>query len=411
MLSLPTPFLSVMAVFAPVFSKPVWPHVNVLLTGASLAPGKRTVTSALCVRGLSAAAHCQTYHRVLKRAVWSPLGASRLLLRLLVAVLVPSGVVVLGLEETIERRRGAHMKANGIYRDPVRSSRAHFVKVSGLRWRCWMLLTPRRWANRVWALPLMTVLCPAEHVYEPRGRRAQPLVQRAWQMIHVVVRGLPGRVVVFVAARSDAALEGLHQVSKWPRASLITRLRLDAALDDPSPAREPGHIGRPRLKGNRRPTLEAVLADEETPWSQLTIEPWYGDGPRAVAVATDTAVGYHAGKPPVPSRWGLIRDPDQSFEPQALLSTHLDQTPEQRLTWLSRRWTMAVTCEEARAPLGLETQRQWNAHAMARTTPAWLSLYSLVTLTAPQLLHKGTLIVRTTAWYAKVPPTFSDAMA
>jgi hypothetical protein len=130
-----------------------------------------------------------------------------------------------------------------------------------------------------------------------------------------------------------------------------------------------------------------------------------------VEVATDTAVWSHAGKPPVPIRWGLIRDPDQGFEPQAFLSTDLDHTPEQMLTWCIRRWTMEVTFEEARAHLGLETQRQWKAHAIARTTPALLSLYSIVTLTAHQLLQKGALIVRTTAWYAKVHPTFSDAMA
>jgi hypothetical protein len=121
----------------------------------------------------------------------------------------------------------------------------------------------------------MTALCPSEHFYEQRGRGAQTLVQRAWQMIHVVVRWLPGRVVVFVADRRDAALELLHQVSTWPHASLITRLRLDAARYDPSRAREPGHIGRPRLKGNRRPTLEAVWADEDTPWSQLQTSPTF----------------------------------------------------------------------------------------------------------------------------------------
>ena len=410
-LSLPTPFVSVIAVFAPVFSKPVWQHAKVLLTGAILTPGKRTVTSALCVMGLSAAAHVQSDHRVLNRAVWSPLGASRLLLRLLVAVFVPAGGGVCGLDETIERRRGDTIQAKGIYRDAVRSSRSHVVKVSGLRWRCGMLLTPMSWAHRVWALPFRTVLCPSEPFYEQRGRGAQTLVQRAWQMIPVVVHWLPGRVVVFVADSSYAALELLHQVSQLPQARLITRLRLDAALYDPAPAREPGHIGRPRLKGNRRPTLEAVLADEDTPWSQLTIAPWYGDGPRKVEVATDRAVWYHAGKPPGPVRWVLIRDPAQSFEPQAFLSTDLDHTPEQILTWFLRRWTLDVTFEEARAHLGMETQRQWSAPAIARSTPALLSLYAIVTLTAHQLLQQGALIVRTTAWYAKVHPTFSEAMA
>jgi hypothetical protein len=80
----------------------------------------------------------------------------------LVAVFIFRGVVVLGLDDTSERRRGAPITAPGIYRDPVRSSHAHMVKASGLRWRACMLLTPLAWANRVWALPVLTVLCPAE---------------------------------------------------------------------------------------------------------------------------------------------------------------------------------------------------------------------------------------------------------
>src|SRR5262249_18973236 len=166
MLSLPIAFSSVMGVFAPVFSRPVWQHVKVLLTGAVLAPGQRTVTAILRIMGHSAAADFQTYHRVLNRAVWSPLTASRLLLRLLVAVSIPRGVVGCGLDDTIERRRGEQMQAKGIYRDPVRSSHTHFVKVSGLRWLCCMVLTPIAWANRVWALPFLTVLCPSERFYE-----------------------------------------------------------------------------------------------------------------------------------------------------------------------------------------------------------------------------------------------------
>jgi hypothetical protein len=411
MLSLPTTFISVIAVFAPVFSKPVWQHVKVLITGAILAPGRRTVTAALQVMGLSTEPRFQSYHRVLNRAVWSPLTASRLLLRLLVAVFVPWGVVVCGLDDTIERRRGDHIRAKGIYRDPVRSSHSHVVKVSGLRWLCCMLLTPMTWAGRVWALPFMTVLCPSERFYEQQGRRHQTLVERAWQIIHVVVRWLPGRTLVFVADSSYAVLELLHQVSGLPRASLITRLRLDAALYDPPPAREPGQMGRPRLKGDRRPTLEAMLGDEDTIWSKLTIEPWYGDAPREVEVATDTAVWYHSGKPPLLLRWVLIRDPHKGFGPQALLSTNLDHTPQQILTWFIRRWTMEVTLEEARAHLGMETQRQWNARAIARTTPALLSLYSIITLIAHQLFQKEATRVRVTAWYANIRPTFADTIA
>jgi hypothetical protein len=324
---------------------------------------------------------------------------------------VPWGVVVCGLDDTSERRRGVHMSARGLDRDPVRSAHAHVVKVSGLRWLCGLLLTPRPWAGRIWALPWMTVLCPSERFDAPQGRRHQPLVERAWPIIHGVVRWWPRRDLVCVADRRDAVREWLHQVREWPRARLITRLRLDAALDDPPPPREPGQLGRPRLKGDRRPTLEAVWADEETLWSQLTIERWDGDAPREGEVAPESAVWSHSGKPPRRLRWVLIRDPHQGFEPQALWSTHLDHTPEQILTWCIRRWTIEVTPEEARAPLGLETPRQWKARAMARTTPALLSLSAIVTLTAHQLLQKEATIVRATAWYANMRPTCAEAMA
>src|SRR5499427_2319968 len=232
MLSLPIAFSSAIGVFAPVFSRPMWQHVQVLLTGAVLAPGQRTVTAILRIMGLSTAPNFQTYHRVLNRAVWSPLYASRLLLRLLVAVFVPSGVVLFGLDDTIERRRGEQITAQGIYRDPVRSSHAHMVKASGLRWLACMLLTPIAWAQRVWALPFLTVLCPSERFYVQRGRRHQTLLERAWQSIRVVRRWVPGHEVACVADSSFAALELLDKVQALPRASMITRLRLDAALYD-----------------------------------------------------------------------------------------------------------------------------------------------------------------------------------
>ena len=411
MLSLPIAFSSAIGVFAPVFSRPVWQHVKVLLTGAVLAPGQRTVTAILRIMGRSAAPDFQTYHRVLNRAVWSPLTASRLLLRLLVAVFIPRGVVIFGLDDTIERRRGEQIKAKGIYRDPVRSSHTHVVKASGLRWLACMVLTPLSWADRVWALPFLTALCPSERFYEQRGRRHQPLTARAWQLMRLVVRWLPGREMVFVADSSFAALELLDKVATLPRASVSTRLRLDAALYAPPPRRAPGTTGRPRLKGKRRPTLEAVLADEKTQWTTLTVDDWYGEGPREVEVATDTAVWYHTGKPPVAIRWVLIRDPQERFKPQALLSTNLEQTCAQMLAWFVRRWTMEVTFEEARAHLGMETQRQWNDRAIARTTPALLSLYSIITLNAHLLIEQGMTCVRSTAWYRKTRPTFADAMA
>ena len=159
---LPKDYLTLIAVFAPVFSRRVWRHVQVLLVGAILAPGRRTVTALLRVMGLSDERHFQTYHRVLNRAVWSSLEVSRILLGILVSTFAAAGTIVLGLDETIERRWGAKIKARGIYRDPVRSSRSHFVKASGLRWLSAMLLVRIPWAEKVWALPFLTELAPSE---------------------------------------------------------------------------------------------------------------------------------------------------------------------------------------------------------------------------------------------------------
>ena len=106
-----------------------------------------------------------------------------------------------------------------------------------------------------------------------------------------------------------------------------------------------------------------------------------------------------------------MRDPHEHGQPHAWWSTHLEHPPAQMLTWFVRRWTMEVTWEEARAHLGMETQRQWNDRAIARATPALVSLYSIMTLTAHLLIEKGATGVRSTAWYSKTRPTFSDAMA
>jgi hypothetical protein len=411
MLTVPVALTRLIVKFAPVFSKRVWEHVQVLLVGALLAPGKRTVTAVLRVMGLSQERQFQKYHRVLNRAQWSSLAVARLLLEMVVHTFVPAGPVVIGIDDTLERRRGEKIKARGIYRDPVRSSRSHMVKASGLRWLCAMVLAEIPWAGRVWALPFLTALCPSERYHQQRGQRHKTLPEWAGQLLGLLHRWLPGREVVVVADSSYAVIELLKRVSDTPDVSLITRLRLDAALYDPAPPRVPRQNGRPRKKGARHPTLQQVLSDPATKWSTVRVNNWYGGGAREVEICTDTAVWYHTGLPPVALRWVLIRDPQGAFEPQALVTTHLDHAPTQVLGWFVRRWTMEVTFEEARAHLGLETQRQWNDWAIGRTTPALFGLYSLVTLIGHALLQTKARVVRTAAWYAKTRPTFSDALA
>jgi hypothetical protein len=412
MLLVPKAFANFMTTFTPLFTKRVWQHVQVLLVGAILTPGKRTVTAALRVMGLAHVKSFQQYHRVLSRDVWSTLEGSRLLLHLLVHTLAPTGPLVMGLDDTIERRRGAKIQAKGIYRDPVRSSHSHVVKASGLRWLSLMLLVPLPWAKRVWALPFLTVLAPSERYHQERGQRHKKLTDWARQMLLMVRRWVPERSLVLVTDSSFAVLTLLWRLSRLAQPICsITRLRWDAALYEPAPLRKPRQNGRPRVKGQRLPTLAQVLASPATPWATATVRGWYGARERVVQLVSATAVWYHSGMPALPIRWVLVRDPQEEFEPQALLCTDLTVDPIQILEWFVLRWCLEVTWQEARAHLGMETQRQWNALAIARTTPALLGLFSMITLWAGQVAQEHVLPIRQAVWYRKAQPTFADAIA
>lgn len=404
--------LSVLNLFAPLFSKRVWDSARVLLVGAILAPGKRTVSAILRVMGLSQATDFQTYHRVLNRAVWSSLAASRIVFVHLLAVFAATGPVVMGRYDTIERRRGAKIAAKGIYRDPVRSSQGHFVKTSGLRWLSLQLLVPIPWAQRTWGLPFLTVLAPSHRYHHQQGHRHKRLTDWARQMLTQVRRWLPTRPIVVVADSSFAALELLASLVKLPTpVHLVTRLRLDAQLYQPAPPRSPGTLGRPRKVGSRLPGLKALVDNPYTPWQTVVINDWYGQNNYPLEIASSTAVWYHAGMPAVPIRWVLIRDPKGRFEPQALLCTDLDVEPVQIIQWFRMRWQLEVTFEEVRAHLGVETQRQWSDNAILRTTPALFALFSIVTILADQLQKQQPFVLPNTAWYHKPLPTFSDALA
>jgi DDE superfamily endonuclease len=425
MLPLPVEIITVLRPFAPAFRARVWTSAQVLLVGAILAPGRRTVASVLRVVGLSQERHFTNYHRVLNRDHWSSRALSRILLGLLLAAFVPADApVVVGIDEHIERRRGAKIAAKGIYRDPVRTSKEHFVKTSGLRWISLQLLagvpSGPPWARRVWGLPFLTVLAPSERYHQRRGRRHKTITDWGRQMLLQVRRWLPERAIVVVADSTYAVLgllDRCRRLAGKDRAkpasfrpiTVITRLRLDAALYDPAPPRTAGTKGRPRRKGRRQPTVQARLIDPQAVWEALTVR-WYGGVLRTIEVATATAIWYHGGMPPAPIRWVLIRDPDGGFEPQALLSTDLELTACQIVEWYVLRWQLDVTFHEVRDHLGVETQRQWSDLAILRTTPALLALFSLVTLVAHRL-DPSAASLRQAAWYEKALPTFADALA
>lgn len=410
MLYIPEEFSAQISSFAPLFARKVFAHVKVLLMGSLLVVGRRTVCSALRAMGLAQEKQFHKYHQVLSKAKWSAHQGARILLGLLVDNVVPAGEpLVFGIDETLERRWGKQIKARGIYRDAVRSSHSHFVKCSGLRWMCLMVLTPMRWAKRVWALPFLTVLAPSERYNEQRGKRHKKLTDWARQMILQVKRWLPGRQIIVVADSSYACYALLDAVRA--HLCMITPLRLDARLFDEPPPQPAGKRGRKPKIGSRQATLQQRLVDPTTRWQTLIIPQWYAKSNQVVQIATGTALWYKSNDPLVPLRWVLIKDPTGHIAPVALLCTDQELEAQTIINYFIRRWTVEVTFEEARRHLGVESQRQWSDLAIARSTPVLMGLFSIVTLWADKLQQQQGIEAQRSAWYQKVNPTFSDALA
>jgi len=396
--------------FRLLFTKRSFALLQVLLTGALLATGSRTICTVLRFCGLGSEKAFHKYHRFLSRAKWSGLKASRILLGLLIENFCKSDEpLVFGIDETIERRRGAKIKAKGIYRDPVRSSHSHFVKCSGLRWMCLMLLTTIPWADRIWALPFLTALAPSERYCKEHRKKHKKITDWARQMICLTSRWLPDRKVIITADSSYSALDLLSALQD--KATLVARLRMDAALYAPVRQRKAGQVGRRRLKGERLPTLKERLADATLDWQSFVIPQWYGQKGKKMQLATGVAVWYHSGMEPVPIRWVLLKDTQGKGEPAALLSTDTALEGTAMVNYFIRRWTVEVTFKEARTHLGMETQRQWSDKAISRTTPLLLALFSITALWANELSKNKKLLTEGTGWYQKKQPTFADAIA
>jgi hypothetical protein len=403
----PPAIVSLMAAFRDFFTAPVWDHVLVLVTGAVLTAGKRTVSAVLRIMGLADAADFALYHHVLSQARWDSRIIARKLLSLILERLLPGGPVIIGIDDTIERRWGKKIAARGIYRDPVRSTHGHLVKASGLRWLAFMVMVPLPWATRRWALPFLTILAPSERYDHTHKRRHKALTDWARQGILQIRRWLPSRLIVIVADSGFAAIELIAAVRR--HVCFVTRLRLDANLFAPPPPRRPGRPGRTAKRGHKLPKLTQVLTDPATVWTSIVMPEWYGNKRCRLEFTSGTAIWYHGGMPPLPIRWVLVRDPAGIRKPQAFLCTDLDAKPATILGWYVHRWSVETTFEETREHLGVETQRQWSDLAITRTTPALLGLFSLITLWAAEA--KTALHPRTAAWYAKEDPTFSDAIA
>ena len=285
--------ISVLAAFAPLFTRPTWKNINTLIIGAILCRGVRRITSILRVMGLGHVNNFSKYHRVLSRARWDSLAASKILFGLLITLLPTQWPIIIAVDETLERRRGKKIKAKGAYRDAVASSQSRVVICFGLKWECMTLIVPLPWCNRPWALPFLIILSPSKKSDETAGKRHKTSIDWTIQMVRCVSRWLKRKSWILVGDGAYACM-ALAKACINSGATLISRLRLDAQLYESPVAKKKGRRGRPQVKG-KRIQLKELLVDPDQAWQTLTVK-WYGGEQRIIECLTFECLWYHAGE-------------------------------------------------------------------------------------------------------------------
>lgn len=411
--------IQLLSAFASAMTAPTFQNARVLLYGAILAPGRRTVASALRVMGCEGQTNPSKYHRVLSRGRWSPWQCSRLLLGLLVETFVPAGTALtLLVDETLERRAGKKIGYKGWFRDAVRSVGNKVAVSLGIRWCVLCVLVPVPWASRPWALPFLAVPVLSEKSAKRLGKTHRSGVWWTAFVLAKVRAWYPDREIVLVGDGGYAVVE-LVACCQRLKVTLVSRLRLDAqlyAFPLPPPASKRGP--KPK-KGVRLRSLASVFADPKTVWCGAEVD-WYGGHKKPVGYRTGGCLWYTPGRDPVPIRFVLVRYAETNKRTGKVTVkaavffcsdvTHTALTPERLIGFYVGRWNIEVTFEEIRAHLGLETQRHWSVRAIERTTPCLLGVFSLVVLMAVRL-HASALPLQASGWYSKSEATFSDVLA
>ena len=407
--SLSRNILTVLLPFSVLFSKPSWKKALTLLLGTLLCTGKRTVCAALRAMGLEHEAGFSKYHHLLNRAEWSSLKAAKILFFMLLILVCDRLPLVLLIDETLERRRGKKIKAKGYYRDAVRSSQSQVVKAMGLKWQVMALSVKLPFMSRALALPFLSVLEPSKKCDEAKKRRHKTSLKWASQMVLQVRRWAGKARSLILVGDGGYAAGQLALDCICAGVTLVSRLKMNAALFDFPDEKRPGQRGPTAQKGVKLKNFKQMLPLEGLPWKEMEVV-GYGGEKRIARVLSNTCMWGADGATPIPIRWILVADPTGKLDPLPLMSTDPLMTPERMIELFVDRWGLEVTFEETREHLGVETQRQWSDRAIARSTPVLMGLYSCVCLMANRLGQVDLLKIETTAWHQKERVAFSDML-
>lgn len=419
MLDLPTEILNVLALFSPLFSRPVYKNMIQLFIGHILLKGRRTIADILRSHNLKDIKNFSKFHWVLSKAKWSAFKAAAILFREIVRVFLPNEEIVIPIDTTIERRKGPKIKGLGRQRDPVRSTKNRKVLTIGLNWLVASISIKFPGSVIHWSLPFFTQLIPPKKPLSTSRNNAdlnstkkhKTLTEWTVQLVNTISLWLGGKQRFIIVADSAFACYKIGHACVKANGSLISRLRFDARVFN-FPPEGKKRRGRPLLVGKRFPLFSDYLKDPTLIWQEAEVR-WYGGEKKKLLIYTGTGLWYGFGIPPLAMRWVLIKDPENKTDPVVLFSTHIEHSPEKIVEVFVSRWPIEVMFEESRRHLGIETQRQWSDKAIERTTPCLFASFSIVVLMAIRLSqgNREKIPIQKASWYQKTHITFSDVLS
>ena len=448
MLVIPDFAQPVLSSFAPVFYHPTYQRFLVLTIATVLTTGRRTISNLLRTAGELAHGHPSSYHRVLSRRRWSSPELARILIRFILDHWVPEGPVSLAGDDTVDEHRGARVYGKGCHRDPVRSTHAYTAYRWGHKWVVLAILVPFPFAKRPWALPVLVALyrspekapkAKAEaqkarrrkakartkakakerarrraEAQRARGAQAGPARRHKTpselmrQLLAVLIHWFPDRQFVFAG---DGGY-GTHALARFAQRhrrhlTVVSLFYANAALHDPPPMVVGKKNGRPRKKGDKRPTPAAVVAATEH--REALDVSWYGGGRREVEAVSGTGHWHKSGEGLVEVRWVYVHDRTGTHRDSYLFSTDPAMEVARVIETYTGRWSIETMFQEMRAYLGLETTRGWSRATVLRAAPCLFGLYSVVALLYAAL-PAGAAAEGAVSYRGKSEVTFSDAI-
>ena len=408
-----------MASFNSAFTAPTAANVGVLLRGALLAHGPRTVTGCLLAAWPWVDKHWSAYANVPRRARMDLHLLSWILFQMILKLIPWDAIIELIVDESLVRRYGPHVVGVGMHRDAVRSSKARSTATPGHKWVVLSVVVRLPFVHRVLALPLASAMYTTKK-HAKRNREKRPynrhrtIGELTKLLVRMVVRWAPNRrfhLIGDAAYGTHDLADAMNPESKtygFRQVTLISRFRMDAAMYAPKPAYS--GFGRPAQKGKRLPSPAAVAKSRRANWEDVVVD-WYGGTRKAVRLCSRTGLWYKCGNQVKQVRWVVVRVPKGKRKDEVFFTTDLTLTPKQIVETYIRRWSLETTFQELREHLGLETLRNRTSQAVRRSVPLLMGLYSLVVVWFARHVRNPKRYKRETPWYTKRSVTFSDMLA